>query len=327
MGSHNGCMDIDPQMDAALTYMRERASLREGEVPAGMDEVRRNTYTDFAYWNEDPPKLHSVNDIQLNGAFGPRTVRHYQTEEHKIPAPALVHFHGGGWIVGDLDLEDRFLRELALESKLDIFSVDYVLAPEFPYPKPLEDCISVCESIAGHATSLGLDTKQLSISGSSAGANLALATALSLRDRHKQLFSQMLLFYGVFRASTDSDSHREFSDDRCSPGGPGLELFLQRYLSDQKQRTDPLVSPLDAVLTGLPPCYLCIAELDALRDDSLHLEQKLLAANVPTTSNFYKGVIHGFTLMSRTVDIAGTAINDAADYLKGQHPPGVTELE
>ncbi len=310
--------ELDPQMAEALNYMRGRARLREGKIPSGMDEVRRNANADFAYWNEDPPDLYKVVDIPLKGAFGNRTVRHYMPTQEAEPAPALVHFHGGGWIVGDLDLEDRFLRELALASGFNILSVDYVLAPEHPFPEPLEDCIAISKTIASSAKELGVDVSRLSLSGSSAGANLAMATALSLRDNNNQLFNQLLLFYGVFDASLESDSHRRFADGTYSPGGPGMELFLQRYLPDKKLRNDPLVSPVLANLRGLPSCYFCIAELDALRDDSVKLEQLLDAADVPTKVHLYPGMIHGFTIMSRQVDMAKTAVRDAANYLKEQ---------
>jgi len=163
---------------------------------------------------------------------------------------------------------------------------------------------------------LGINASQLALSGSSAGANLAIATALSLRDQKHQLFNQLLLFYGVFDASLESDSHQRFADGAYSPGGPGMELFLQRYLPDNKLRSDPLVSPVLADLSGLPPCYLCIAELDALHDDSVLLEHQLRRAEVPTTANLYRGMIHGFTIMSRTVDMAKTAVLDAAHYLQ-----------
>jgi acetyl esterase len=313
--------EINPQMAQALEYMRGRSKLRAGQTPSGMEEVRRNANADFAYWNDNPPPLHRITDIPIEGAFGSRMVRHYQPHSSDVDSPAIIHFHGGGWIVGDLDLEDRFLRDLALSSGFDILSVDYVLAPEHQFPKPLNDCIAVCQSIHKSAADLGLNSSKLVLSGSSAGANLAIATALSLRDQDLQIFQSVMLYYGVFDASLDSDSHLEFADGKFSPGGPGMEFFLDRYLPDQTYRSDPLVSPVLADLKGLPPCYLCIAELDELRDDNLLLELRLIEAGVTTTSNFYPGVTHGFTIMCREVDAAKEAVDDAARYLTDSKTP------
>ncbi len=314
--------DIDPEMNAALSYMKDRTSVRPGTAPAGMADARRRASSDFAFWNEGGPDLYRVEDLQLPGAFGDRPVRHYQPEDSDEEVPALIHFHGGGWIVGDLDLEDRFLRELSLASGHDIFSVDYVLAPEHRFPDPVHDCIAISQAIHENATLLGIDDKRLGVSGSSAGANLAMAASLSMRDTGDLFYRNMLLFYGVFRASQDSASHRSFADGRFSPGGPGLDFFLQQYLPDASFHSHPLVSPLLADLHDLPATWLCIAELDELRDDSIDLARKLQEAGVSVESRLYPGVIHGFTLMSRMVSAARTAIEDAATWLRDQSGPG-----
>ena len=285
---------IDPQMRPALARMQERMaalSPTEAVTPQAMRESARET---FAAMNVDAPELKLVRDTTLPGAFGPRPVRIYDALGERQQAPGLIYYHGGGWVVGDLDTEDAKLRRLALQSGVRIVSIDYVLAPEHRFPQPLEDAIALARAVHEGADALGLDPQKLAIGGASAGANLALSTALALRDAGRSWLRLLVLFYGVFDMASRAPSRTQFAEG-FGLGADAMELFYLLYLNDPAERTDPAASPLRANLHGLPPAWINAASLDVLRDDSHALAEKMRAAGIAVAFEEYPGVIHGYT--------------------------------
>ncbi len=307
---------VDPQMRPLLAAMRERARSRPSVSQVGVDEARARARADFAWWNAEPPPLERVEDLMIAGAFGPVRARLYDPVGGGSPKPGLVHFHGGGWTIGDLDLEDTALRTLARESGVAIFSVDYALAPEHPFPEPLEDCIQACRWLRAHARQWQVDAERLAIGGASAGANLALATALALRDAGEPWARFLLLQYGVYCADHDTESHRRFGRGDYGLDTAMMDFFWDTYLGDATPRTDPRAAPLYASLEGLPPSFLMAAGLDPLRDDSRQLAAKLAEAAVPHEHRVYAGVTHGFTLMGRALAVANVALREAGAALR-----------
>lgn len=306
---------VDPQMKPILQAMLERMASRVPMTEIAPEEMRARAAADLSKWNEDPPALARVENLTIPGPFGETKLRLYDPLGGAAPRPALVYFHGGGWVIGDLDTEDRSLRQLALASGTTIVSVDYKLAPEHKFPKPVEDCAAAFTWIADHAADLGLDPARLAVGGASAGANLALAATLMMRGRGDDRAKFMLLFYGVFADNVETDSYRLFGGGDYGLGHDAMAFFYTLYLSNSVQRTDPLVSPVRADLAGLPPVYLVAADLDPLRDDSRQLAERLRAAGVPTEIKEYPGVVHGFTLMGRMLDAANNALDDAGRAL------------
>ncbi|MBV1901923.1 MAG: alpha/beta hydrolase [Kordiimonadaceae bacterium] len=307
---------VDPQMIPVLEAMKENMASREGMQDLSSQEIRDRAAVDLSVWNRNPPVLARVEDLEIPGPYGLTKVRIYDSApDLTTQRPLLVYFHGGGWIIGDLDTEDQSLRQLALASECAIVSVDYVLAPENKFPAPVVDCCSAVRWISQNGQELGLDTARMAIGGASAGANLAMATALSLRDSGELTAQFLLFFYGVFSGSLNSQTYDEFGNGDFGLSRDAMDFFLSSYLSKKEDRDHPWVSPLHADLAGLPPVYLSVAGLDPLRDDNRALAERLKMANVPTEIKEYEGVVHGFTLMGSKLDAANVAIEDAGAAL------------
>ena len=210
------------------------------------------------------------------------------------PRGAYLYIHGGGWAIGSAGMQDAQLEALANATGLTVISVDYRLAPEAPFPAPLDDCESAARWLSANAVA-EFGTDRLIIGGGSAGANLALATLLRLRSSPPAVpFVGGNLLYGVYdttlnlsrRSTTSSDLSRE-----------QMEWFADMYVPDHSRRTDPDVSPLYADLRGLPPLLLTVGTADLLLEDSLCLYVRLLAAHVPVEIQIFPGGDHGFDLM------------------------------
>lgn len=305
---------IDPEMKPALERMTARMAARApmGSIP--VSAMRARAREDFAALNVEPLPIARVFDATIPGAFRDNPVRIYDAVGDRTDAPGLVYFHGGGWIVGDLDTEDAKLRRLAAESGVRIVSVDYVLAPEHKFPDPVIDCAETIKSVYANAAALGLDQNLLAAGGASAGANLALAASIFLRDQSASMLRFLVFFYGVFDAASEAPSRSLFAAD-YGLSAEAMEFFYKLYLAD-KERTHPLASPLRAQLAGLPPVYVNAAGLDVLRDDSRMLAAKLKEANVPVQFEETPGVIHGFTLLAHEVSAARRTIENAAHALR-----------
>jgi acetyl esterase len=276
-------------------------------------EMRARASSLFATFNEDPPPVRLVRDLTIPGPAGDLPARLYDPTTGDQPAPLLLYMHGGGWVVGDLGLEDRALRLLALASGARIISLDYRLAPEHPFPEPVDDVVAAFRWLAANAENLGGDTSTIAIGGASAGANLALAATLRLRDESGPLPALMVLWYGVFGVDQTTASYREFA--RPELFTPAVENFFQMYAGDSEQRRHPLVAPLLADLKGLPAAFVNAAGVDTLRDDSRALASRLAEVGVPVEFKEYPGVLHGFTQYSRVSQIARDAIEDAGQAL------------
>lgn len=306
---------IDPQMKPALDRMKERMASRAPMTSVSISEMRVRARSDFAALNVDRQDLSLVKSATVKGAFGPREARIYDAMGARANAPGLIYCHGGGWIVGDLDSEDAKLRRLASESGVRIISIDYVLAPEHKFPKPLEDCIAVAQSIRDDAEYFGVDPTRLAIGGASAGANLALSTAIALREKNASWLRYLLLFYGVFDMASQAPSRTLFNEG-FGMTSDAMELFYSLYLNEKAEQTDPRASPLRADLSGLPPAFINAAGLDVLRDDSRELAQAMKDRGIEVSYDEPKGVIHGFTLLAHEVEAARNTIANAAHALR-----------
>lgn len=307
---------MDPQMAAAMEKMAEIAA-SVGPVPARPtpEEVRLRTLIERRFWNDEPIAVAAVEDIELPGLFRPVRVRRYRPS--LAPAlPAIVYFHGGGWVKGSPDTHDRAGRMLARESGAMVFSVDYALAPEHPFPEPLDESVAIIETLANTAVRWSFDARRLALAGDSAGGNLALAAALDLRVSRPDLVKALLLFYGVYGADLDTGSYREFGDGRFGLSRADMAAYWAAYAPGAGDRADPRAAPLLADLAGLPPAHLVAASLDVLLDDTLALARRLGEAGVPFELRRFEGVGHSFIGMGRMVSAADTALAGAAAFAR-----------
>jgi acetyl esterase len=236
--------------------------------------------------------------------------------------PTLVYFHGGGWVWANVDTHDRMVREYAAAGQVAVVSVDYALSPEAKFPQALEECAAVVRFVAANGTAWGLDPRRLLLGGDSAGGNLALATALLLRDTGGPALRGVLANYPVSDARFDTESYREFG-----AGGYGLNIermafYWSVYVPHDIDRLHPLAAPLRADLTGLPPVMVLLAELDVLRSEGEALVAKLRASGVTVETEIFAGVVHGFLRATGSVRKARDAVGMAGRWMQRVAGPG-----
>jgi acetyl esterase len=272
-------------------------------------------------WNEENPAVGRVEDVDLPGPSGALRLRIYEPKGAAPSGPGVLYIHGGGWVICSLDTHDGVCRRLANHSGLRIASLDYRMAPEHPFPAPLEDCLAALAWLRLHGASVGIDPSRLALAGDSAGANLALATCLALKQRGELQPRAAVLIYGVFSADLDSPSHRAFGGGAYVLSTPTMRWFWDQYVPDEARRADPLVSPLNGDLSGMPPLYLSAAELDPLRDDSERIVAKLALAGVDFDYRLWRGVTHACFMMSRKLPAADAKLAEVADFLRRRLAP------
>jgi acetyl esterase len=232
----------------------------------------------------------------------------------EVPLPVVVYFHGGGWALGDIEIDDVVCRALANAVPAVVVNVDYPLAPENPYPAPLDACSAVVTWLGDHAAEIGGDGARLAVAGESSGGNLAAATAIRLRDEGSPPLALQVLIYPALDSSMSSASYIEFED------GYFLTKSLMDWAWNQYAKAElahPWVSPLHAPsLAGLPPALVITAEYDPLRDEGHAYAERLRTAGVEATSTDYPGMIHGFYGMGGIFPAAKEALAETVTRLQ-----------
>jgi acetyl esterase len=262
---------------------------------------------------EEQP-VHTITNRKIPGDGGLLAVRVYRPSA--APSlPGLVYFHGGGFVLGGLDMNDRPCRALANASGCVVVSVDYRLAPEHQFPAAADDAYAATAFVAANAASFGIDPARLAVGGDSAGGNLAAVVALRARDAGGPPLAFQLLVYPLVDFTDDSPSMREYADGHFLTAA-GLEWFAQHYLPAAVDRRQPWVSPMHARLAGLPPAFIQTAECDPLRDQGEAFARRLQEAGVRTELKRYEGMFHPFFSLPGVIDGGRTAIADAAAALK-----------
>ena len=232
------------------------------------------------------------------------------------PHPALVFYHGGGWVIGDLDTHDGVCRSLTNAAGCMVASVDYRLAPESRYPVAAEDSYAALGWIVANAARLGIDPRRVAVGGDSAGGNLSAAVALMARDRKGPALVYQALIYPVTNHSLDTPSYHENATGYVLTR-EAMRWFWRHYLAREEQGKEPLASPLLAPsLAGLPPALVITAACDPLRDEGEAYAARLRDAGVPVTLTRYDGMFHGFLRMTRFLDKARAAVDEIGGSLR-----------
>ena len=261
--------------------------------------------------------VHSVEDSMIDGPAGPIPVRIYRPSA--ASAPVHVHFHGGGWVIGDLDTHDRDCREICVGADCIVVAVDYRLAPEHIFPAAPEDCYAAFCWATANVDSLGALPGPVSVGGDSAGGNLAAAVALMARDRNGPAIAMQLLIYPVTDATMESASYRDNADGYLL-SRTMMSWFWDHYCPDLALRADPLASPITAEdLSGLPPALVMTAEFDPLRDEGEAYAERLIAAGVEVEVRRFDGLVHGFFSQAGMIEAAREGVDLAVKALRKAH--------
>jgi len=314
-------MPLDPQAQALLEQMAaDNTPERDTLTP---EEVRANMRAMAGLLGAGEP-VARVEDRAIPGPDGPIPARIY-TPTGTGPFPVLVYFHGGGWVIGDIETHDGLCRSLCNGASCIVVSVDYRLAPEHRFPAAPEDCYAATAWVAQQAATFHGDSSRLAVGGDSAGGNLAAVVSLMARDRGGPPLAFQLLIYPATDLRMESLSIEE--------NGEGYYLtkrdmvwFRGHYLTSEQDMTNPLVSPLLAPdLHGLPSALIITAEFDPLRDEGEAYGQRLAEAGVPTTISRYHGMIHSFVRMAPILDQGKAAIGEScralqAAFERAKHP-------
>lgn len=305
-------MPLDPQMKALLDAMAE------AKLPAFHTlmpvEARKQMAARVA--QDVPEPIAKVEDRTVPGPGGPIPIRIY-TPAGVAPFGALIYFHGGGWVLGNIAMTDQPCRMLANQSGCVVVSVEYRLAPEHKFPAAPDDCYAVTKWIAEHGATIGVDPKRIAVGGTSAGGTLAAVVALMARDRGGPPLKFQLLVYPATTSELTSPSQREFAEDGYILSRADMEWFWGHYLRGADDRVNPYACPDYAkTLAGLPPALVITAEYDPLRDEGEAFAQRLRADGVPVAVTRYPGVTHGFFGMPAMLDKSRDAIAAAAKALR-----------
>jgi acetyl esterase len=280
--------------------------------PQAAREVYRNLRLDG---EASFPDL-EVRELSVAGAAGPIKARLYAPKAAPTPGPGLVYYHGGGWVIGDLDTHDGLCKQLASASGVRVLSIDYRLAPEHPFPAAHEDAVAAANWAFEHAGEIGFDPKRIGLGGDSAGGNLAAATAIALRDAGRHAPAFQLLLYPVTQVDRVTNSLNELAEGYFLTKA-GMDWFGECLFIKGGDRADPRVSVLNAAsLASLPPAFVATAGFDPLKDEGHEYAEKLKAAGVPTEHKHYAGFIHGFYQMAGLSPAAAAAVREAAAAMK-----------
>lgn len=262
-----------------------------------------------------PSPLASVHDDTIEGAEGPLAIRIYRPHGAKNPSPALLYFHGGGFVVGSLDSHDDVCRVLATTAGCVVIAVDYRLAPEHQWPAPSRDAIAAFRFVSKNAAKYDIIPTQIAVGGDSAGGTLSAQIAIETRGDELRPTLALLIY-----PATD------LTRQHPSVDGLGVGLFLERksmdwfmanYLPSGTDTRLPAVSPLFTEdLSGLPPIHLQTGGFDPLRDEAFAFAKRLTEANVAVEHKHYPGLPHGYLQITRAVAAARESYFDAATALR-----------
>jgi acetyl esterase len=232
------------------------------------------------------------------------------------PFPILVWFHGGGWVVGDLDTADPTARHLTVGAGCVTVSVDYRLAPETKFPGAADDCYAATVWAAQNAARINADAGRLAVGGDSAGGNLAAAVSLMARDRGTPPLAFQLLVYPVTAPDFETPSYRNNAEGYMLTRD-GMQWYWDQYLQTPADASHSYAAPLVATnLCGVPPALVITAEYDPLCDEGEAYARRLQEAGVATTCTRYDGMIHGFFGMPTLMDKGRQAVDEAAAALR-----------
>ena len=300
-------MSVHPQVQALLERVaRSPLPPYHTVSPFVARRIYRDTRAALA------PKAPALPEVRLL-AFHNFAMRVYRPVAGEV-MPALVYFHGGGWTIGDVDTHDALCRQLALGARCVVFSVDYRLAPEHPFPAAVADCFAATRYVAEHADELKV--RAIAVGGDSAGGNLAAVVSLLARDAGAPAIAFQLLVYPATDQRCATPSHERNAEGYLLTRD-AIQYFRRHYLPHERDWSDWQASPLLAKShADLPPALVLTAGYDPLIDEGRAYADKLRAAGVAVDYREYADMVHGFVLFGGVLDTANTAVADCCAALR-----------
>ncbi len=304
-------MPVHPEVQA---FLDAQAAAEAPPINEQTPEMAREGYLAIAEAVGPGPDMHSVTDRTIPGPDGEIAIRAYRPSA-EASLPVLVYYHGGGWVIGDLDTHDHACRDLAAGSGCLVVSVDYRLAPEHVFPAAVDDSYAALEWVAENAGSLGGDPARLAVGGDSAGGNLSAVMCLLARDRGGPKISYQMLIYPAVDMNFAFASIDENAEGYVLTKDH-MTWFRGHYMAGG-DLDDPRASPLLAEsLEGLPPALIVTAEFDPLRDEGEAYGEALRKAGVPVQVTRYDGQVHVFFQLTPILEGGRAAMREACEALR-----------
>jgi acetyl esterase len=306
--------DVLPAIAQILKFLRERPGDKRPIDQLTPSEARarsRELWT--GYWNATVPWISTVRDATISIKNGSVPIRVY--DPGSSGNGPIFYFHGGGFAVGDLDTHDGITRRVSLYSGSPVISVGYRRAPEHPYPIPLDDCVAVVTAIASGQVDVGIDGSYFALSGDSAGANLALACALRLRDEGGCKPIALGLIFGCYDPVLATDSVLRYGGGEYNLSERDLRWYWRQYLGEALSNPPSYAAPLHVDLSKLPPSLIAVAACDPLYDENLLLAKTLRVAGVVNELRVWDGMVHGCIGWARSLNQADQQLAQIAVWL------------
>jgi acetyl esterase len=307
-------MQFDPFIRALFEQMPQLAGLQVWQLTPRQARAEFKRLCALAYRSAAPIGKAENTEIPNGGDVIPARI-YTPVAAGGTALPALVYFHGGGFVLGDLDCYDSLCRTLANESGCRVISIDYRLAPEFAFPAAVDDAIAALNWVEANATGLGIDPNRIAVGGDSAGGNLAAVLTHLSRGKAGPHIAFQLLIYPIASMHQDAPSAFGFGGNVLTQ--PAVNWFYTQYVPKGSDASDVRLSPLKAEdFSSLPPAYLVTAGFDPLREEGAAYAAKLKAAGVKVRHVDYPTMIHGFFSLPALIPTAGEAITAAAHALR-----------
>ena len=309
-------MALDPQVTAVLELVAK--ANRPAYNTLSPKDARQLFIDTRPASTPTPPQIGSVKDVTAQGPHGAIPLRVYRPAgvADGTRVPAYLFFHGGGWVIGDVNTHDVLCRQLTAASGASVISVDYRLAPEHKFPAAVDDAWAATRWVVAHASELGVDARRVAVAGDSAGGNLAAVVARMARDAGGPAIALQVLIYPVTDVGAESKSYGDFAEGYMLTRD-GMRWFTNHYLKSPGDAQDWRVSPLRAAsLARLPPALVITAGFDPLRDEGAAYAGRLTDAGVQVDYINYGGMIHGFMPMGKLISTGNRAISHVAASLR-----------
>lgn len=308
--------DLDPEVRRFVSEVSQAFASYPNFNNLPLPQMRRACEQVRAPWAAGGPVMAQRHEHSVPTPAGEVRVRVHNPSA-RANKPAFIYMHGGGWTTFSINTHDRLMREYAARADTVVIGVDYALSPEAKFPVAQQQIAAVARWARQHSSSLGIRPDRIALGGDSAGGNLAITTALRLRDEGEPDAVQAVVTnYAVTDIYSTPEALQRYGYEGYMLSAEEMPIYWKNYLSSPDEARNPLVCPVHADLRGLPPVFMVIPECDILTEQNWRLADQLKAAGVKVTTSFYKGASHSFLEAMSISTITNRALDDTARWLR-----------